>query len=140
MSTFDDTRSVCNRSNLIIILGFPPQNQILRNPPPHTLPRNRVPNRHRLRPRLRILDSHPDFCDEIARRQPSHTDDREAFLAPQQTVLHRGLIFVWDLEQEMVKRNDGKRGIATERQEAGTAARDDVRVSGEAATPKVSES
>ena len=131
---------VCHRYNLVDVLSVQLQHKIIRNPLPRVLPRDRIANSLRLPPSLRILDANPDLLPCLAVDQQASADNRVDLSAFHQTIFHGLLVFVRNLQHNVIQWNHGKRDVATEARHACRAAYNNMRLSGSAAASQLGES
>ena len=137
--TLDCRPLVRHHHNLINIPSVQTQHQIIRNPLPRILPRDRIANSRRLPPPPRNLNTNPDRLTRLAIDPPASVDDGESLSALHQSVLHDPLVLVRYLQQDMIQRHHGIRKVATEARHAGRAADDNMRLSRGAGAAQLSE-
>ena len=130
---------VCNHYNLVDILSVQMQHKIVRNPFPCIFSGDGIANSLGLPPRLGIFDANPDLITCFTIDQPAGVDDRKGFSTLHQPILHHPLVFVGDLQQDVIQWHHGIRDVATEVRHAGRAAYDNVRLSGHAAASQLGE-
>ena len=115
------------------------QHKIIRNPFPCILSGDGITNSRGLPPSLGIFDANPDLLTCFTIDQPAGVDDRKGFSTLHQPILHHPLVFVGDLQQDVIQWHHGIRDVATELRHACRAAYDNVRLSGHPAASQLGE-